>query len=221
MRTQKLALAPVLAVSLAGAARAQATLAVSSQASWRKSATIDPLLADDVTRGLHAELGFEPFGGGAVRWGFETAYERDEDRGRLFDGFATELRVQAATGGARGSWRLLDGLRVVAHAGAGMQRAAIRIHDDTTSIEDHDWAPTFYGLAGMEVYVPRSLMRRRGLFGPFTVGFAVEGGYAHVLAHALRADMSGEDDVNAARALDLGDLRLSAALLRAGIVVHF
>ncbi len=185
-----------------------------------RHASFNPLKADD----LFSQGGVK---GDVELWllprlvvGAEIGWVGGRFEDTVFDTDTTVLHAHSLRAGLRVGYRLWDSVTPYVRGGFAATWVAARIRTDTQSLGGRALAPGGYALAGVELTLKRSWMRR--IFGStvFTMGVLFEAGWVHLGQFKLDGGKSGAGLVDDYRA-GLGKLTLQGVTVNAGLVLAF
>lgn len=215
---------PLLAIatllSLAGAARADTTVAVGSNVRGLHAASADALTGDSLSGGEVAvayRLPVELVPRLAV-WA-DAAYVGGSVSGSMFQTITTETSIDQLTLGAQARYAVIRHVVAFARAGVGTARDAVRVSDTTgRAASDHAWGGVATGALGVELWaVDRPTSR-------FDLGLRFGVAYTLASAVALAPAPEHPDDGTLrlpAMQTGFGALDLSGASFGGGLVGRF
>jgi hypothetical protein len=156
----------------------------------------------------------------------QLGIDMSDSRLDLFDRYDTALRIREPRLGVRYGYTFLDAIRPYASVAAtyAFMRTDISLWDDHVTGYEDGWGDGELGgrfAAGCEFFLPRRIFGkdRTGLFKDFTLGLAIEAGYAlsqpfelDRMEHGKDGNLSKEPPLTAGQ-LDLGELDKSGFFL--------
>lgn len=186
---------------------------------FARSASLDPLKADDhlVFGGVAVEAEWEVVAG--VPLALHAGYLGTELGDPLFGALTTSVEVNAMVLGLGAGYRLWDALALFVRGGFVGTWAEVDVDGTLSDVGGRDFAAGGFGLAGVELLVPRAWMLRAFRTDVFTLGARFEAGYVY-LGRLTFGGGEGEGLLEHEEAA-LGALTLGGAAMDVAFLISF
>lgn len=161
-----------------------------------------------------------PLGSGRVFLGGGATFRRFASYGRIHEVLTyNDVRVREPLAFARVAIRLVEGADIVAQAGGGV--SIVDLTMGTTFVaSQRTIAPLIDGLAGVNLYLPKRWLPRRGA-SRVTGGLELAAGYTWRKSVDVRPTLATDEDPIATQGTEFGDVAIRGFAWRLGVFVRF